>query len=1355
MATERELLLIIRAQDKASKVLKDFAKAVEKLAPKKALQQKEAERKSLRNHRKEMARITALGKADRLITRRQVNLEAQAHKKAMKQIDAEAQAKKNATILAQKKELALVSEASKARVRAAQASETMAKNVVAGKVKVEKAGIKEIEKAQKESDKKLTILQKLRANASRAARSVSRVGNLIGSGGRIFRTAGGAGGLLSKTIASITLLGSILAGIFGPVGTMTVWAGGVVISLIVRGFEKILSVGLSVIGKLSSLVRGIVKIVSNVIGSILSSIGRFAGRIVGAVTSMISNLVRVVKLGVLVSGIAITAFVTKAILDFAKFEHETALIWALIREAGPSVFRDIKKQALDLSRTLSTEVIGAVQSLYDIVSAGFRQVSQAAQVAEAAIKIAKAGGATSVDATKAVISVLRAYSFEASRAMDVSDVLFRTVEFGRGTMQDLARHIGAVIGPAASFGFTMQDVGASIALLTNVLGPSSRTFTRVRRAMQAMIVPGTSAEAAMKRFGFVISKTDDGMVDLLKTLVEMRKKGFTQAQLKRMFPNIRSFEAVSIFLNRSTAELNKYFNAVRSSTGATETAWKKHITTLRFIWDSLVASIKRVGIEMAASFAPELKVIVGFMDDLAKSAERVVKQIKKMADAFAKGLGIGDIFGGEKARNEVEKSTKALGGLSAAFRSASNERRQAFRQPLFQPKEEKARREALGPLDTRATFSAFPEVAARKAASKAARLARSASFRRFASGVSPPRNAAKAAVETQKAAKGPFQKSLDALVDLFENAGTKIRAVFDAISTRISKFADTKLPEIIKKIDAAVSSFISDIEPRLDAFINDTLPVIVRWTEKILKGFESWGNFKKLVDEIKTSVLKMANEGIAKAVEKINEFVEAKTGIEGMGTAMGAVLAAAKDFATIGFPAWITALKETDWEQVGKDLRSLASVILNSLASAMAAVENSVAALRSAIEKILELMNKILIAFPKLNVFATILTALLKSATVRSGQTPIANALTEAAKAVKPDQSRTRETILKSIKDLQDPEAGLPAAGPGSRLLEALKDMGDRQAETANKARESATMQAEVARQVATQSETAQKETIKQQERTHEIIIEGKKIDIKLHEQARQKAEKFEAGMKALISEHSHSFAPVVKAAPDSKGIVKRIKEIEHALPSDLATFNRKQLMGLTAPEKPRVDPALLDANAFIRSEIDRTAIRDAAARAEVVKAIQEGTKVQSALIQGQQKTFQIIIDGRKANMRLSEQARLSMERFDREIEALKVGMAPDSEVSAIIPPLQVAPLGIQGAPDAALQTQMADNSAEQVQAQQAANDSINTATGEIVNNQRMSIEIDRRQSAEIAQLRATIAAMNTIQQGLLGVDKQ
>ena len=172
-----------------------------------------------------------------------------------------------------------------------------------------------------------------------------------------------------------------------------------------------------------------------------------------------------------------------------------------IAQMGEKRLRALNKAVLDLSKETAQAPNTLAEGLYDLVSSGF-DAKESLDILRSSAKAATAGLTTTEVSTKAVAAVLNAYRRPAEDAAEVSDVLFRTVDRGVISFEDLASNIGDVLPFASSLGVELEEVGAAAATLTKAGIQPAEAMTRLKGTMTAFIKPSADMKAAIEAQGF-------------------------------------------------------------------------------------------------------------------------------------------------------------------------------------------------------------------------------------------------------------------------------------------------------------------------------------------------------------------------------------------------------------------------------------------------------------------------------------------------------------------------------------------------------------------------------------------------------------------------------------------------------------------------------------------------------------------------------------------------------------------------------------------------------------------------------------------------------------------------------------
>src|SRR5690606_31765901 len=156
----------------------------------------------------------------------------------------------------------------------------------------------------------------------------------------------------------------------------------------------------------------------------------------------------------------------------------------------------------------------------------------------------------------------------AERAQEVSDTLFRTVDRGVISFEELSGTIGDVLPFASSLGVDLAQVGASIATMTKAgIGPAE-TMTRIKNVMVSMLKPGTNLKDAIQGLGFESGEAlikSKGFQGALEALVGTTDG--TKQEVAKLFPNIRALGGVLALTGKNSRVAGKDLKGMRDANG--------------------------------------------------------------------------------------------------------------------------------------------------------------------------------------------------------------------------------------------------------------------------------------------------------------------------------------------------------------------------------------------------------------------------------------------------------------------------------------------------------------------------------------------------------------------------------------------------------------------------------------------------------------------------------------------------------------------------------------------------------------------------------------------------------------------
>lgn len=233
-----------------------------------------------------------------------------------------------------------------------------------------------------------------------------------------------------------------------------------------------------------------------------------------------------------------------------------------------------KVQALSFSIPKTPDDLG--MGLYQTLSAGFADASDAADVLTSSAMLAAAGLLDTNTSVDAVTTMMNAYGIEAARASEVTDLFFTIVEQGKINVPQLAQNIGNVATNAALAGLDMNELGAAIATMTKFGRNSAETMTSLARFLDALINPQEATIEGAKALGVEFNLTalrSKGLTGLLGDLHEAT--GGTAEALTQLGLDTRAARSLFTLAGNGADEFNRVLVTMEEKAGATERALGK------------------------------------------------------------------------------------------------------------------------------------------------------------------------------------------------------------------------------------------------------------------------------------------------------------------------------------------------------------------------------------------------------------------------------------------------------------------------------------------------------------------------------------------------------------------------------------------------------------------------------------------------------------------------------------------------------------------------------------------------------------------------------------------------------------
>lgn len=302
-----------------------------------------------------------------------------------------------------------------------------------------------------------------------------------------------------------------------------------------------------------------------------------------------------------------------------------------IAQLSESQFQSLRSEVSQLAPEVAQSPTDLANALYDLVSSGF-QADEALGILRSSATAATAGMTDAAISTKVVAGVLNAYRLPASKAQEISDLLFRTVDRGVITFEELSQSLGDVLPFASSLGVGLDEVGAATATMTKAGINAPETMTRIKAVLSSLIKPSTDLKNSIKDLGFESGEAMIHSLGFQGTLEALAKStGGSKEELAKLFPNIRAVAGVLALTGKNSQGAQEDLEGMADAAGATDRALEQIKQSEAYKFQQLKASLEALAVEVMpplidvlTDFGMKLGDVVGWFRELPPGMQSAI-----------------------------------------------------------------------------------------------------------------------------------------------------------------------------------------------------------------------------------------------------------------------------------------------------------------------------------------------------------------------------------------------------------------------------------------------------------------------------------------------------------------------------------------------------------------------------------------------------------------------------------------------------------------------------------------------------------------------------------------------------------
>lgn len=310
-------------------------------------------------------------------------------------------------------------------------------------------------------------------------------------------------------------------------------------------------------------------------------------------------------------------------------------------EATEALRRQFVAISTDITKTTDS-ADELARGFYDIQSSGFAGEG-AMKVLLASTKAATAGLSTTAVAAKAVTATLNAYGKSADEAQRISDIMFKTVENGVLTFEQLGGSLSNVLSTSASANISFETISAAIATMTKQSMSASESTTALNQLILEFIKPSKEMSKALREIGYESGQAALDGLGLAGTLGALEAAGYnTTERLAGLFGNVRALRAALALTGTGAKLFAADLEAMANASGATQSAFDTQTKSIELRIQSATNKLRAFGMGMVEVLLPSFEKLLEqgsrWLDNLLAMDEAQQQSTANML-LFAAALG--------------------------------------------------------------------------------------------------------------------------------------------------------------------------------------------------------------------------------------------------------------------------------------------------------------------------------------------------------------------------------------------------------------------------------------------------------------------------------------------------------------------------------------------------------------------------------------------------------------------------------------------------------------------------------------------------------------------------------------------
>ena len=329
---------------------------------------------------------------------------------------------------------------------------------------------------------------------------------------------------------------------------------------------------------------------------------------------------------------AIVGLGTAAVKTTADFDAEMSTVQSISGATGDDLDA-LRDKALEMGSVTAFSASEAASAMEYMAMAGWSTEDMLAGIS-GVMDAAAASGEDLASTSDILTDGLTAFGMAASDSAHFADVLVaagNNANTNVAMMGETFKYAGAVCG---TLGISLEDAAIATGLMGNAGIKASQAGTALRSGLTKLIDPTDDAAAAMEKYGFAVQTNEDGSVNFMATMQNLRASmagldATTQAAALSTIFGTEALSGWSAIVTASEDDFNNLTTAIYGCEGAAQEAANVKLDNLSGQITILKSTIEGIAIQIGDILMPTIRKVVGVIQEWATAFANADEDTKK------------------------------------------------------------------------------------------------------------------------------------------------------------------------------------------------------------------------------------------------------------------------------------------------------------------------------------------------------------------------------------------------------------------------------------------------------------------------------------------------------------------------------------------------------------------------------------------------------------------------------------------------------------------------------------------------------------------------------------------------------